>query len=41
MARRDDRTVVFVIESGATKIDQSHVRPFDPPVVPFLSMFAR
>lgn len=29
MARRHDRAVMFVIERGAAKVDQSHVRALD------------
>jgi hypothetical protein len=36
VAGRDDGAVMFVVESGAAEINQSHVRPFHSPVIPFL-----
>ena len=36
MARRDDRAVMFVIESGAAKIDQTHIGPFHSAVISLL-----
>ena len=36
MARRDDRAVMFVVESGASKIDQTHISPFYSAVISLL-----
>lgn len=36
MSRRNDGTVVFVVESGAAEINQAHIRPLDSSVIPFL-----
>ena len=36
VTRRDDGAVMFVVESGAAKVNQPHVRPFHSPVIPFL-----
>jgi hypothetical protein len=31
-----DGAVMFVIESGAAKVNETHICPLDPSVVPFL-----